>query len=70
MLVQINYIQANPGKFQFITFSKTNTTPLDLETGIVIEPLRCVNILGGFVHNMLSFKEHVAYVSKNKQTWP
>ncbi len=61
---KINYMQANPDKFQFIIFGKANATPLDLGTGIMLQPSSCVKVLGVFIDNMLTFKEHVAYINK------
>ncbi len=39
-------MQANPDKFQLIIFGKANATPLDLGTGIILQPLSCVKVLG------------------------
>ncbi len=39
-------MRANPDKFQFIIFGKAIATPLDLRTGIMLQPTSCLKIFG------------------------
>ncbi len=48
--------RANPDKFQFIIFGKTNAIPLDLGTGIMLEPLRCM-----FKHTWSFYRQYAKF---------
>ncbi len=42
----LNYMKANPEKFQFILFGKDNNSTLTLLPGVTLESLKVVKLLG------------------------
>ena len=43
----MNVMQANPSKFQYMVFSKSEEKrPLRLNAGVILQPQECVNVLG------------------------
>ena len=56
----LNYMKANPDKFQFILFDKDNNSTLTLLSGVTLESLKVVKLLGVQIDFQLKFDEHVS----------
>ena len=60
-----NYMQANPEKFQLITFSNFDDTgSIEVENGVMLKPPKC-NKSTGSTHRS-SFRTHVASMNEPK----
>ena len=61
----INFMQANPSKFQYIVFSKKQEKNLlCLNAGEILQPQECVKLLGIIVDFRLNFNQHISYLCK------
>ena len=61
----VNFMQANPSKFQYIVLSKSEENrPLSLNAGVILQPHECVKVLGINIDNRLNFNQHVSYLCK------
>ncbi len=56
----LNYMKANPEKFQFILFGKDNNSTHTLLPGVTLESLIVVKLLGVKIDFYLKFDEHVS----------
>ena len=56
----LNYMKANPEKFQFILSGKDNNSALTLLPGVTLESLKFVKLLGVQIDFQLKFDEHVS----------
>ncbi len=64
----INFMQANPSKYQYIVFSKKQEKrPLCLNAGVILQPQECVKLLGINVDFRLNFNQHISYLCKKSR---
>ncbi len=60
-----NYMQANPKQFQLNIFGNFDDTgSIQVENGVLLKPLKCVNVLGVHVDHLLNFRTHVASINQ------
>ena len=57
----INFLQANPSKFQFIVFEKeSHQRDIIREDNVIVKSVNSVKLLGVTIDNKLRFKEHIS----------
>ncbi len=64
----IDIVQANPYKFQYIMFSKCEETrSLCLNAGVILQPQECVKVLGINIDTRIDFDQHIMYLISLKK---
>ena len=61
---QNNYMKANPEKFQFIMYSKTNEAKSILINDTVVNSETSVKLLGVHIDSRLNFNNHITHICK------
>ncbi len=69
--LDIDIVQANPYKFEYIMFSKCEETrPLCLNAGVMLQPQECVQVFGINIDRRLDFDQHTMYLISLKKKLP
>ena len=61
----INMMQTNPTKFQYIMFTKNNdlhVNPILIQKDITLNVQSCIKLLGVYVDRSLGFREHISKI--------